>query len=118
MKQQPRVETVEDFKLRIAAIIRAQPDEIPSPPRSHALLVRNKKRASNRKAKRRTTEGVAGLQARPSHEALLRDQWMRAPVRFVVLVGEGVGNQLDVAPIRVGRADPFLGSPGASAHAK
>jgi hypothetical protein len=31
MSQQRRVETVEDFKLRIAAIIRAQPDEIPLP---------------------------------------------------------------------------------------
>jgi hypothetical protein len=44
------VETVEDFKLRIAAIIRAKPDEVPAPPPPHALWVRHKKRASNRKA--------------------------------------------------------------------
>jgi hypothetical protein len=55
MKEQTRVESVEDFKLRIAAIIGAQPDEIPSPPRPHALLVRNKKRASKPRAKRRTS---------------------------------------------------------------
>ena len=31
MDQQPRVETVEEFKLRIAAIIRAKPGQIPAP---------------------------------------------------------------------------------------
>jgi hypothetical protein len=49
MKAQRRVETVEDFKLRIAAIIRAEPDEIPPPRRLHALLVRNKKRREQSK---------------------------------------------------------------------
>jgi len=48
MKQQRPVETVEEFKLRIAAIIRAKPEQIPGPP----LPL---KRATNRKAKRRTT---------------------------------------------------------------
>jgi hypothetical protein len=48
MKQQPRVETVEDFKLRIAAIIRAKPEQIPAPPQ------RPLKRPPNLKVKRRT----------------------------------------------------------------
>ena len=47
-EQQRKVETVEDFKVRIAAIIRAKPEEIPALPRPH-------KRVTNRKAKRRTT---------------------------------------------------------------
>jgi hypothetical protein len=47
-EQQRKVETVEDFKVRIAAMIRAKPEEIPAPPRPH-------KRVTNRKAKRRTT---------------------------------------------------------------
>src|SRR5947207_7996136 len=42
MKQQRPVETVEEFKLRIAAIIRAKPEQIPGPPRPL-------KRATNRK---------------------------------------------------------------------
>jgi hypothetical protein len=50
MEHPPRVETVEEFKLRIAAIIRAKPEQIPSPPRPHPL-----ERATSRKAKRRTT---------------------------------------------------------------
>jgi len=55
MKQQPRVETVEGFKLRIAAIIGAKPDQISGAPRPHPLLVRRKNRGSHPKAKRRTT---------------------------------------------------------------
>jgi len=54
MKQQPRVETVEEFKLRIAAIISGKPEQITGAPRPHALLVRRNKRA-NHKAKRRTS---------------------------------------------------------------
>ena len=53
MDQQPRVETVEDFKLRIAAIIHANPEHIPGAPRPNPLLVRNKKRSKSRKAQRR-----------------------------------------------------------------
>jgi hypothetical protein len=53
MNQQPRVETAEDFKLRIAAIIGGNSEQIPGPPRSSPLLVRSKKRATNRKAKAR-----------------------------------------------------------------
>ena len=49
MKQERPVETVEDFKLRIAAILHAKPEQIPSPPRLHRL-----KRATTRKQKRRT----------------------------------------------------------------
>jgi hypothetical protein len=45
-----RVETLEEFKLRIAAIIRAEPQQIPTPLPKQPL-----KRASNRKAKRRRT---------------------------------------------------------------
>jgi len=48
VKEQRPVETVEDFKLRIAAIIRAKPEDIPAPPRP-------RKRATNRTAKRRKT---------------------------------------------------------------
>ncbi len=50
MKEQCRVETVEEFKLRIAAIIRAKPEEIPSPRRPDRILVRRNKRATHRKA--------------------------------------------------------------------
>jgi len=46
-----RVETVEEFKLRIAAIIRADPEHIPSPPKANRLLVR-KKKVTSRKVKR------------------------------------------------------------------
>ena len=55
MDQQPRVETVEEFKLRIAAIIRGKPEHILGAPRPNPLLVRPKKRAKSRKpAKLRT----------------------------------------------------------------
>jgi hypothetical protein len=53
MDQQPRVETVEEFKLRIAAIIGAKPEHIAGVPRPNPLLVRHKKRAKSRKARRR-----------------------------------------------------------------
>jgi hypothetical protein len=53
MKQQPRVETVEEFKLRIAVMIRTKPEHIPGAPRPNPLLVRHKKRAKSRKAQRR-----------------------------------------------------------------
>ena len=53
MEQNRRVETVEEFKLRIAAIIRAKPEHIPGAPRPNPLLVRHKKRAKSRKAQRR-----------------------------------------------------------------
>jgi hypothetical protein len=55
MKQQRRVETVEEFKLRIAAIISGNPEQITGGPRPNPLLVRSKKRATYRKAKRRKT---------------------------------------------------------------
>ena len=48
-----RVETVEEFKLRIAAIIHRKPGHIPGPPRPNPLLVRHKKRAKSREAQRR-----------------------------------------------------------------
>jgi len=35
MNQQRPVETVEEFKLRIAAILRAKPEQISAPPRPH-----------------------------------------------------------------------------------
>ena len=50
MDRQPRVETVEEFKLRIAAMIRGKPEHIPGAPRPNPLLVRHKKRAKSRKA--------------------------------------------------------------------
>ena len=53
MDQQPRVETVEEFKLRIAAILRGKPENVPGAPRPNPLLVRQKKRAKSRKAQRR-----------------------------------------------------------------
>ena len=53
MDIQPRVETVEEFKLRIAAIISAKPEHIPGAPGPNPLLVRPKKRAKSRKAQRR-----------------------------------------------------------------
>ncbi len=53
MDQQPRVETVEEFKLRIAAIIRSKPEHIAGAPRPDPLLVRHKKRAKSKKAQRR-----------------------------------------------------------------
>jgi hypothetical protein len=53
VKEQGRVETVEDFKLRIAAIIRAKPEHIPGAPRQDPLLVHRNKQATYRKTKRR-----------------------------------------------------------------
>ncbi len=53
MDKQVRVETVEDFELRIAAIIREKPEHIPGAPRPNLLLVRHKERAKSRKAQRR-----------------------------------------------------------------
>jgi hypothetical protein len=44
MNKQSRVETIEEFKLRIASIIRGKVQEIPSPRRTNPLLVRSKKR--------------------------------------------------------------------------
>jgi hypothetical protein len=52
MKEQRPVETVDEFKLRIAAIISGNHEDIPAPRRTNPLLVRPKKRP---KAKRRTT---------------------------------------------------------------
>src|SRR5438477_11161945 len=49
MTQQTRVESVQEFKLRTAAIIRTEPEQIPTPPRSQRV-----KLATNRKRKRRT----------------------------------------------------------------
>ena len=53
MDKQPRVETVDEFKLRIAAIIRAKPEHIPGAPRPNPLLVRQKKQAKSKKTQRR-----------------------------------------------------------------
>jgi hypothetical protein len=53
MNEQRRVETIEEFKLRIAAIIRSKPEQITGAPRPDPLLVRSKKRTTYRKAKRR-----------------------------------------------------------------
>ena len=53
MNERPRVETVEEFKLRISAIIRGKPEQITGAPRPHPFLVRSKKRATYRKAKRK-----------------------------------------------------------------
>jgi len=50
MQQQRPVETVEEFKLRVAVIILAKPEQIPAAKRLPRL-----KRATNPKAKRRTT---------------------------------------------------------------
>jgi hypothetical protein len=53
MEEQDRVETVEEFKLRIAATIGAKPEHIPGAPRPNPLLIRHKKRAKSRKAQHR-----------------------------------------------------------------
>jgi len=53
VKEKARVETVEDFKLRIAAIIGGNAEQLPAPLRTNPLLVRPKKRATHRKAHRR-----------------------------------------------------------------
>jgi hypothetical protein len=55
MNEQRQVETVEEFKLRIAAIISGKPEQITGAPRPDPLLVRSKKRATYGKAKRRKT---------------------------------------------------------------
>ena len=55
MKQQPRVETVEELKLRVAAIIGGKPEQITGVSRPYPLLVRRKKGATYRKPKRRET---------------------------------------------------------------
>jgi len=55
MNEQRRVETVDEFKLRIAAIIGGKPEQITGARRPHPLLVRRNKRATHRKAKRRAT---------------------------------------------------------------
>jgi len=51
VNEQSRVETVEEFKLRIAAIIRGKPEQITGAPRPHSSLVRRSKRVTARKAK-------------------------------------------------------------------
>jgi hypothetical protein len=52
-EEQRPVETVEDFKLRIAAIIVGKSEHISGAPRPHPLLVRDKKKSANHlKAKR------------------------------------------------------------------
>jgi len=53
MNEQRRVETIEEFKLRIAAMIRGKPEQITGAPRPDPLLVRRNKRATQRKTKRR-----------------------------------------------------------------
>jgi hypothetical protein len=55
MNEQRRVETIEEFKLRIAAMIRGKPEQITGAPRPDPPLVRSKKRATYWKAKRRKT---------------------------------------------------------------
>ena len=58
MNQQRPVETVEDFKLRIAAIIRGNPEQITGAPRPDPRLVRRNKRATSRKTNvERTASG-------------------------------------------------------------
>jgi hypothetical protein len=59
MNEQRRVETVEEFKSRIAAIISGKPEQITGAPRPNPLLVRRKKLASHRKAKRRRTQRLS-----------------------------------------------------------
>ena len=48
MNEQRPVETVEDFKLRIAAIISGNPEEVPAPRRTNPLVVGPKKRPKRR----------------------------------------------------------------------
>ena len=55
MKQQRKVETVEEFKLRIAAIMGDKLEHIAGARQPNTLLVRPKKRADHQKTKRRTT---------------------------------------------------------------
>jgi hypothetical protein len=54
MTERRPVETVEDFKLRIAAIIRAKPEQIPAARPRKPLSDRRQKRATYRKIKRET----------------------------------------------------------------
>ena len=56
MTQQRRLETVEDFKLRIAAIIRAKPQQIPTSPRPRTV-----RRTTNRRRKTSNEELAAGI---------------------------------------------------------
>lgn len=53
MNEQSRVETVEEFKLRIATIIRGSPEQITGAARPPPLLVRRNKRVTTGKVKRR-----------------------------------------------------------------
>jgi hypothetical protein len=53
MSEQRQIETVEEFKLRIAGIISGKPEQITGAPRPDPRLVRNKKQAIYRKAKHR-----------------------------------------------------------------
>jgi hypothetical protein len=55
MNEQRQVETIEEFKLRIAGIVGGKPEHIGDAPRPNPLLVRPDKRSTNRKAKRRKT---------------------------------------------------------------
>ena len=52
MDQQPRVETVKEFKLRIAAMIRCKPEHIPGAP-DRTRCGPAQKRAKSRKAQHR-----------------------------------------------------------------
>jgi hypothetical protein len=52
MNEQRRVETVDEFKLRIAAIISGKPEQIRGAPRPDPRLVRRNKHANHRKTKR------------------------------------------------------------------
>jgi hypothetical protein len=58
LHQQRRAETVEEFNLRIAAIIPAKPEQVPAPKRPRPL-----KRAITPKPKRRTTRWNWAIQA-------------------------------------------------------
>src|SRR5438270_568025 len=92
MNQQRPVETVEEFKLRIAAILRAKPEQISAPPRPHRL-----KRATNRKPKRQ--DPVSALQTgsnfSPPHfgrgSSHLGRSWTRKMLR--VAAGKAVPRQ-------------------------
>jgi hypothetical protein len=55
MNEQRTVETVEEFKLRIAAIIHAKPKQIAAPRPRNPLSSRRQKRVTYRKVKRQTT---------------------------------------------------------------
>jgi hypothetical protein len=53
MKQQRPVESTEDFKARIAAIIGDKPEQITSARRPHPLLMRKKRAIRTQKRRRR-----------------------------------------------------------------